>query len=262
MTDRAGGVAIDLSLILPSYKEAAGIQATLDRVAAFLNTRDYGQVEVLVVVADSPDGTAALAEAKSGLFEHFRVVHAGPRAGKGRDVRLGMFEAKGRYRVFMDADLATPLEHLDDIQRLIGEDAKVAIAVRDLVAIHKEFSRKVMTEGGNILAQAVLLPGIKDTQCGFKMFEAEAAERIFSRMTILGWGFDLEVLALARHLGYRIHTIEAPDWHDPKAIGAGLVGDSQAGAAVQTLLDLFRVRLNLWRGVYRQPRYQHRPTAR
>lgn len=249
---------VDLSIIIPAYREARSISGSLDKLAAFLATRDYGQVEVLVVSADSPDGTATIAQSKAGLFERFRVVHAGPRAGKGRDVRLGIFEATGRYRVFMDADLATPLEHLDDVKRLMDEGAKVGIAVRDLVKIHKGFIRKAITESGNILIQLVLLPGLKDTQCGFKVFEARAAEEIFSRMTILGWGFDLEILAVARKLGYKIEAFEAPDWSDPKEAEAGLVGDSAIKAALQVFRDLFRVRWNITRGLYRKPLYVHK----
>jgi len=249
--------SIDLSIILPAYMEAQGIGQTLDRLAAFLKTHEYGEVEVLVVVADSPDGTAGIAEGKSGLFPKFRVIHAGPRAGKGRDVRLGMFEAEGRYRLFMDADLATPLEHLDEVQHLINDGAKVGIAVRNLVKIHNGFMRKCITKLGNILAQVILLPGFKDTQCGFKFFEAKAVEDIFGRMTILGWGFDLEVLAVARRLGYQVEIIETPDWKDPKAAGVGLVGDSAAKAALQVFKDLIRVRWNLMRRLYRNPLYFH-----
>lgn len=249
---------IDLSIILPAYMEAQGIAQTLDRLAEFLNTHAYdGGVEVLVVVANSPDGTARIAETKSSLFQNFRVIHAGPRAGKGRDVRLGMFEAEGRYRLFMDADLATPLEHLEEVKQLINGGAKVGIAVRNLVQIHSGFMRKVITKVGNILAQVILLPGFKDTQCGFKFFEAKAVEEIFSRMTILGWGFDLEILAVARRLGYQVDVIEAPDWKDPKAAGVGLVGDSAARAALQVFKDLIRVRWNLMRGLYRNPSYFH-----
>jgi dolichyl-phosphate beta-glucosyltransferase len=250
--------AIDLTIILPAYMEAAGIAGSLERLADFLKTRDYGQVEVLVVVADSPDGTAKIAESKAKLFQHFRVVHAGPRAGKGRDVRIGIFEARGRYRLFMDADLATPLEHLDDVKRLMDSGAKVGIAVRDLLKIHKGLLRKFMSSFGNVVAQVVLLPGIKDTQCGFKVFEAEAAEAIFSRMTMLGWSFDAEVLKIARLLGYKIVTIEAPDWKDPKAAGMGLVGDSPLSAAVKTFRDLFIVRWNVITGRYRKPIYHHK----
>lgn len=254
------GERIDLSIIVPAYMEASDIADDLEELASFLKTRDYGIVEVLVVVADSPDGTASIAGSKASLFQHFRVVHAGPRAGKGRDVRLGIFEAKGRYRVFMDADLATPLHHLDDFKReVIDAGAPVGIAVRNLVSTHRGVVRKLITTGGNFLIQLLLLPGLKDTQCGFKIFEAKAAEEIFSRQTILGWGFDLEVLAIARRLHYQIVTIEAPDWKDPKASGSGLVGDSAAGAAVQVLRDLVRVRLGLWSGRYKTPNYSHKP---
>ncbi len=250
---------VDLSIILPAYMEAADIAHTLERLARFLNTRDYGTVEVIVVVADSPDGTARIAESRAKLFRHFRVIHAGPRAGKGRDVRLGIFEARGRYRVFMDADLATPLEHLDDVKHLMDTGAAVGIAVRNLIQIHKGFLRKFMSSFGNLVAQIVLLPGIKDTQCGFKVFEATAAEDIFSRQTMLGWSFDAEILKIARLRGYHIETFETPDWHDPKAEGMGLVGDSPLGAAIRTFRDLFVVRWNVIIGRYRHPNYIHKP---
>lgn len=248
---------VDLSIILPAYMEAEGIAQTLDRLAAFLKTREYGTVEVLVVVADSPDGTAEIAESRSGIFPRFRVIHAGPRAGKGRDVRLGMFEAEGRYRLFMDADLATPLEHLDDVKRLMDDGAQIGIAVRDLVKIHNRLMRKGITKLGNILAQVVLLPGFKDTQCGFKFFEAKAVDEIFGRMTIMGWGFDLEILAVACRLGYEVSFIETPDWKDPKSAAVGLVGDSAARAALQVFKDLLRIRWNLMRGLYRDRLYCH-----
>lgn len=249
---------IDLSIIIPAYQEAAGIGGALERLAAFLKSRPYGEVEVLVVVADSPDGTADIAESKSKLFKHFRVVHAGPRAGKGRDVRLGIFEAAGRYRLFMDADLATPLEHLDDVYRLMGEGADVIIAVRNLWSIHKGLLRKMMSKFGNIFIQVLILPGIKDTQCGFKAFEANAATAIFSRQTMLGWSFDAEVLKIARLLHYKIRKIETPDWKDPKKPGMGLVGDSPLKAAIGTLLDTIEIRLNVWEGRYSKPTYTHK----
>src|SRR5215469_6454375 len=107
---------IDLSIIVLAYMEAGIIADSLQQLAGWLKTHDYGTVEVMVVTADSADGTAKIAQSQAKLFQHFRVVNAGPRVGKGRDVRLGMFEARGRYRLFMDADLATPLRHLDDVK--------------------------------------------------------------------------------------------------------------------------------------------------
>jgi len=227
------------------------ISGTLRRLADWLDKHDYGEVEVIVVVADSPDGTAALAVAEAHRFSSFRVIDAGARVGKGRDVRLGVMAARGRYRLFMDADLATPLVHLDDVYRLMKTGADAGIAVRNLVRIHHQLRRRVISKIGNLLAQTILLPGIKDTQCGFKVFRADVAAPVFQRMTILGWGFDLEVLAITRSLGYRIEVFEAPDWTDPKAIGEGLGDDSAGAAALQTFRELLQVRLNLIRHRYR-----------
>ena len=244
---------IDLSIIVPAYQEAAVIEKSLASLAAWLDTHDYGQVEVLVVSADSPDGTADLARAQAHRFASLRVIPAGKRVGKGRDVRLGMLGAAGRYRVFMDADLATPLVHLDDVWALMQQDADVIIAVRNLWRIHHGIKRKFITKCGNWLARIVLLPGVKDTQCGFKAFRADVAESTFSQLTILNWGFDLEILAMARRFGYQIAKFDAPDWHDPKEAVAGLTGDSAGKAALQVLGDLWHIRLNLWRGRYHRP---------
>lgn len=250
--------AIDLSIIIPAYMEADRIADTLSELAKFLKTRDYGVVEVVVVTADSPDGTAGIAAAQAKKFEHFHLVNAGPRVGKGRDVRLGIFEARGRYRVFMDADLATPLVHLDQVKEFMDRGGSVAIAVRDLFTIHDGLLRKTMSKAANIAAQLLVVPGIKDTQCGFKAFEASAAEAIFERMTMLHWSFDMEVLAIARQLHYPIEFIQTPDWHDPKAAEAGLVGDSILKVALGAFMDPFKIRLGIWTGRYRKPSYQHK----
>ena len=253
----AASPPVDLSIIVPSYMEARAIESTLEQLAAYLATHDFGSVEVVVVVADSPDGTARLAQSKASLFKQFKLVHAGPKAGKGRDVRLGIFEASGRYKIFMDADLATPLRHLSDAYNALNQGADVVIAVRNLWSIHDGLLRKIMSAFGNLFIQALVLPGIKDTQCGFKAFRAESAEAIFSRQSMLGWSFDAEILKIARLLGYKIHTFEAPDWQDPKKANMGLAGDSPLHAAIQTLIDTIEIRLNVWEGRYKRPSYVH-----
>jgi len=250
---------IDLSIIILAYMEAGIIADSLQQLADWLNAHDYGAVEVLVITANSTDGTAKIAEAQAKLFKHFRLINAGPRVGKGRDCRLGMFEARGRYRMFMDADLATPLRHLDDVKALMDRHGQVGIAVRDLFSIHKGLARKLMSKTANIAAQILVVPGIKDTQCGFKVFEASAAEAIFGRITLLSWSFDLEVLGIARQLGYKIDYFEAPDWKDPKAAGQGLVGDSQLKIVLKGFMDPFKIRLNIWGGRYKRPNYTHKP---
>lgn len=245
----------DLSIIIPAYKEEPYIGESLEKLAEFLNRRGYNNVEIVVVVAKSSDKTLSIARAKAGLFKSLNAIDAGERQGKGRDVRLGMFEARGRYKLFMDADLATPLKHIDDVFRLMSENAQVIIAVRDLVKIHKGLLRKTITKLANIGAQVLLVPGIKDTQCGFKAFEAKAADEIFGRQTILGWSFDVEVLKISRLLGYKISFIEASDWKDPKTVG--LVGDSPLKIVFTEATTLFKIRFNVWLGKYKNKTFKY-----
>jgi dolichyl-phosphate beta-glucosyltransferase len=239
--------------------EALTIAATLDQLAAYLKDKDYGSVEIVVVVPTSTDGTAAIARSRAGSFKQFKVVDAGPRVGKGRDVRLGIFESSGRYRVFMDADLATPLVHLDEVKAFMDQGGQIGIAVRDLLKIHKSWLRKIISASANIAAQLLVVPGIKDTQCGFKAFQAAVAEDLFSHMTMLEWSFDMEVLAIARMRDYKIEFFETPDWRDPKAKGHGLVGDSRIKVVLNGFFDPFKIRLNIWTGRYKHPNYVHKP---
>jgi dolichyl-phosphate beta-glucosyltransferase len=240
----------NLSIVIPAYQEALRIEKTLDELADYLKTHNYSSYEVIVVVADSPDGTTALAQNKAKKFEQFRVISAGPRVGKGRDVRLGVLAAKGDYRMFMDADLATPLHHLEEVRRLMGQQAPVIIAVRNLTSSHTGL-RKLLSSAGNLLVRVLLLPGVHDTQCGFKAFSAEATEELFRRQTILGWGFDMEILAIARMQKYRIYQIEVPDWTDqPNGTFEGQV----SSAAIQTLGELLTI---VWRRLTGRYRHKH-----
>lgn len=247
--------SIDLSIIIPAYKEADMIGPNLERLATFLAERpNFGSVEILVL-SDGDESSGKAAEKQAHLFKRLRAIYPEGRLGKGGAVRQGMLEAKGKYRLFMDADLATPLRHLDEVQALIEKDAKVIIAVRNLFKIHKSLSRKVVSKTANIIVQLLVLPGIKDSQCGFKAFEGEAAEAIFRRQTMTSWSFDVEILGIARKLKYKIHTIEAPDWKDPKADAGGLAGESALKVAIKQAIDPLKIRLNLIRGRYKHPTF-------
>lgn len=251
----------DLSIIIPAYKEGERLIGWLNELATFLKTRDYGHVEVIVMLQGDHDAVdEEISRLPTNVFADCHYVNMGKRAGKGGAVRAGMFEARGHHKLFMDADLATPLIHLDDVYRLMKEHAQVGIAIRHLAVIHDDAKRKFITTVGNMLIRIVLLPGIKDTQCGFKVFSEQAADQIFSRVTIMGWGFDLEVLALARKFHYKIDTFFADDWHDPKLEG-GLVGDSAGAAAVEVLQELFKVRWNLIRRRYTKRSFSYEPTT-
>lgn len=235
----------ELSIVVPAYAEAPLIATSLRALAGFLAARPAGSTEVLVVVAESDDGTLELARECAPLFDQCTVIDAGPRAGKGRDVRLGMLAARGRYRVFMDADLATPLHHLDRLQPHIAVDAPVVIGVRDLWQTHRRLSRRLVATGGNLAIRGLLLRGMSDTQCGFKMFRADVCEEVFATATVDGWGFDLEILAIARRLGHHVATLTIDDWSDPKPAELALGADRIGRSALEVLKVLLRLRMRL-----------------
>jgi glycosyltransferase involved in cell wall biosynthesis len=245
-----------LSIIIPAYQEAARIERSLDQLAAYLQRQHDTDTEVVVVVAESPDGTAELAQSKAGLFKRFRVIAAGPRVGKGRDVRVGMMEATGSYRLFMDADLATPLRHIAEVRKLADAGEQVIIAVRNLSNTHSFGIRKLISGAGNLILRTVLLPGIPDTQCGFKAFSAEAATELFGRQKVLGWGFDMEILTIARQRGYHIAQIPVADWKDqPNGTFEGAV----IRAALITLSELIGILWRRWTGGYRHKSFTYKP---
>lgn len=241
--------AIKLTIVVPAYHEANLITQSLqDLQKAIKEYLDPKTTEVVVVAADSEDNTADVAAKSANLFEHFQLIRPGARVGKGRDVRAGIMAGKGEYKMFMDADMATPLHHLAYIADFIEKDGQVGIGIRQLDGIHTGL-RKFISEFGNFLVQATLTPGIVDSQCGFKIFRADAAEAIFSRITILGWGFDMEVLTIARLQKYSITMFDIPDWHDPKE--EGLTGDSSLNVALKTGIELITILKNRLRGRYK-----------
>ncbi len=204
-----------LSIVIPAYNEEQRITPTLDSVAVFARQVDF-PVEVLVVDDGSTDGTAALIEARSREDDLFGLISYRPNRGKGYAVHAGMLAATGEYRLFMDADGSMAVEQaLDFLEALQQNDAQVAIASR-----YHEDSRRTGEESwlrgaisrlGRVLIGLTVLPGITDSQCGFKLFTSEAAATLFSNLTVRRWGFDVEILARARALDMKI--VEVPvEW--------------------------------------------------
>jgi len=254
-------MSVDLSIIIPTYNEAVmtkdkqpRIEQNLKQLSSYMKSHAKGiSYEILVVDADSPDGTGEIVEKCKSQVDHLRLISAGPKPPgqfiKGKQVAIGAKEAKGRYIMFMDADLATPLSHLQEVFELMKADKPVGICVRNLSSSHKGI-RKFVSNFGNMLVRVVLTPGIPDTQCGFKVFRADAAEQIFSQQRVISWGFDMEALALARKYGYSISQIDVPDWHDI-VTGSKIAGTSAFKAAVQVLPDLVRIKWGLMTGKYK-----------
>ncbi|MCC7543374.1 glycosyltransferase [bacterium] len=248
-----------LTILIPTLNEEKRIGATLKTLAHFLKERKY-DAEVVVVDALSDDNTEKVARAEAKHFASFRYLQTGPKVGKGKQVRDGMFAARGKYIMFMDADLATPLKYLDDVYSLIHSKRPIGICVRNLSDSHTGL-RKFISTFGNWLTQTLLVPGIQDTQCGFKVFDAQVAKEVFGRQRIVGWGFDMEILAVARKLGYSIELIEVPDWKDVVE-GSKISGGSgfkSLQVALQVFIDLLSIKLGLLTGRYRKVSFRYVP---
>jgi dolichyl-phosphate beta-glucosyltransferase len=208
---------MDLSLIIPAYNESGRIGASLEKALSWARDQPFS-VEIVVVDDGSRDDTLAIAQQYSG--ESLRVLAQPRNMGKGAAVRRGMLEAVGNCRIFSDADFSTPiaeapkvLEQLRSFDVVIGSRALDASFIKE----HQPWYRESMGKMFNLLVQALAVPGIHDTQCGFKGFRAAAAEAIFSRTKIDGFGFDVEVLYIARQLGYSIKEIPVEWYNDPRS---------------------------------------------
>jgi dolichyl-phosphate beta-glucosyltransferase len=200
---------MELSIIVPAFNESQRIGLTLQRVHQFLAARP-ASFEIIVVDDGSTDNTVALVTALAGELPGLRVLCSPVNRGKGHAVRLGMRAARGRIRVFSDADGSTPIDELDPLLQALAAGADIAIGSRYLAASRvtrpQPWCRRVWSRVVNRVVQRVLLPGVADTHCGFKAFTAAAAHT-FAACTVDGWSFDLEVLARARTQGLRIQEV-------------------------------------------------------
>jgi len=237
---------IYLSVVIPAYNEENRIKKTLESIAEFLARQKY-QSEVLVVCDGATDKTAEISKSFFGKISNFRVIENKKNRGKGYVTRQGMLEARGEYRIFMDADNSTSLDQIDRFLPFFKEGYDVVIGDRDLkeskIAVHQSRFKEILGDFGNFLIQSLAVPGIKDTQCGFKVFSKEAAEKIFSKMTIDRWGFDIEALALALKFGYKIKNVPVT-WINDSNSKVKLSG------YINTFVELFKIKWNLLTGKY------------
>jgi len=238
-----------LSIIIPAYNEEKRLPATLERIQSYLAGSGWKFSEVVVVDDGSRDRTAAKVEKFAKRVRSVRLLRNPGNRGKGYSVRHGVLNAKGEWVLFTDADLSTPIEELEKLWTRVQEArAQVAIGSRaldrSLIGVHQPLFRETAGKLFNLAVRVITGLPFWDTQCGFKLFEARAAREIFRRQQLERFGFDVEVLFIARKLGYS--AIEVPvRWNDV------------AGTTVSTLnglsafLDPVRVRLNQIRGRYR-----------
>jgi dolichyl-phosphate beta-glucosyltransferase len=204
---------ISLSIVIPAYNEERRLPATLELIGRFVEGRKWRFIEVIVVDDGSIDGTAAVVHAAARTRPFIRLLRNPGNRGKGYSVRHGMMSALGRWILFTDADLSAPIEELEALLAAAQEHgAEVAIGSRaldpSLIAVRQSVLRRLAGRTFNFVTGMFTGLEFADTQCGFKLFQAHAAARIFERQRIDGFGFDVESLYIARLLGFR--AIEVP----------------------------------------------------
>jgi dolichyl-phosphate beta-glucosyltransferase len=199
-----------LSVVVPAYDEEARLPRTLERLREYYDAQHYSY-DVTVVSDGSKDGTVQIATSFSQKHSQFSVIDSQPNHGKGFVVRHGILAARGEVILFCDADLATPQEETEKLLPKIQSGFDVAIGSRPLresnLEVRQPIYREALGRVSNGIIQLLAVPGIRDTQCGFKMFRREAALDIFSRCKLDGFSFDFEALMIARDLGYRISEV-------------------------------------------------------
>lgn len=235
----------DLSIVVPAFNEARRIGETLDELQQWLRTTSFDW-EVRIVDDGSEDETVGIVE-RAARTEPRIVVQREPHRGKGGTVREGLLAARGELRFMCDADLSMPLRELSRFLAVVPSECDIAVGSRQgtkAVRVGEPAHRHVMGRVFNTFVRRAVLPGISDSQCGFKLFSARAVEAIFSKVTIEGWAFDVEALCIARLQGWRIAEVPV-EWHYKSDSRVSVVRDP-----LRMVRDIWRIRGNARRGVY------------
>ena len=231
---------IHLSVIIPAYNEAKKIALTLLDIDRYLSKQDY-LYEIIVVSDGSKDNTAEVVEKTKQLVKNLILIDNKENHGKGYVVKQGMLEAKGEYRLFMDADNSTKIDHLDlfwpevktnDI--VIGSIEIKGAKIEEDAAWYRRFLGKISKYIIRIVAG---IWEIHDSQRGFKLFNKKSAQAVFAKQTIMRWGFDIEILALAKKMKFKIKEV-AIDWHNPSESKVNL------SSYIKTFVELAKIKYN------------------
>ena len=234
-----------LSIIIPAFNEANRLPETLRKINAYLTAQDYPS-EIIVVENGSSDGTYQIVNDMQSEICCLTVQHE-DRRGKGWAVRQGMFKAHGDYRFICDADLSMPIEELAKFMPPLELSAPIAIGSREApgaVRYGETQYRHLIGRAFNWLVRILLIRGLNDTQCGFKLFREDTVNAIFPQLTISGWAFDVEALFIAQKLGFNIVEIPIHWHHDPHST-VKVFRDS-----IKMGIDLLKIRINDLLGKY------------
>ncbi len=238
-----------LSIVIPAYDERERLPAALAAIAKQFATR-LAEIEVVVVDDGSADGTAEVAAARAEeLALPLRILGSSRNRGKGYAARWGLLEARGAAVLLTDADLSVPIATVERFLRRLDAGADVVIGSRRIagaeIRTHQPQRRERLGSAFRALASWLILPGVSDFTCGFKLFRRDAARRAFAAQRLWGWGFDVEILVIARRHAFVVAE-EPVVWDDDERTRVRLWKD-----VVRSALDLVRIRVNDLLGRYR-----------
>lgn len=228
-----------ISVVIPAYNEAERIDKTLSLIESFFQERNNLK-EIIVVDDGSMDSTSEIVQERATGLPYLKLVRNSQNQGKGFSVREGILRASGDMVLFSDADLSTPIEELDKLLPWLDSGYEIVIGSRGLkesdILVHQPFYREYMGKIFNLWVRLTAIRGIKDTQCGFKLFRGDVARDIFARQKTKGFGFDVEILYIAQKLGYRIKEVPIR-WRNDARSRVNPILDS-----AKMFRDLLRVR--------------------
>lgn len=239
--------APDISVVVPAFNEERRLPSAIDQLTAYLAAIPFA-AEVLIVENGSVDRTPEIGDEAAATDERFRSLHLRSR-GKGRAVREGVLAARGQMILFCDADFSMPVEGISDLIAAVKDQADIAIASREAPGarrIGEPWRRHLQGRVFNWLVRVFALPGLQDTQCGFKAFRRDVARDLFRRQVLDGWAFDVEVLFLARKRGYRVQEVPIT-WRYDASSRVSPVRDT-----IAMLRELVTIRWNAMLGRYGQ----------
>ena len=235
-----------LSVIIPAYNEEERIVPTIGAIAAYVSTLDFPW-ELIVADDGSTDQTTALVEELG--FANLRLLKAKQNGGKGSAVQRGMLAARGKFILFTDADNSTPIEQVEKLLRELTENGyDIAVGSRVIEGAQeakRSLLRRILSGGLRLIVKYIIKIGVRDTQCGFKLYRRQAARQLHGNQTEMGFAFDLEILYLATKYGYQVSEVPV-EWID--APGSKVDTRKEAQRFLKTL---FKIKLTDWRGGYR-----------
>jgi dolichyl-phosphate beta-glucosyltransferase len=239
---------IYLSVIIPAYNEEKRLPRTLREINDYLSRQNF-DYEIIVVSDGSTDRTCEVVESLKSEIKNLKIICEKINRGKGYGVKIGMLNAKGKFRLFTDADNSTPISEIEKFWPEFEKGADIVIASRDLKGAildpPQTLFRRFVGEVFKYLRKIIVgLWEIEDTQCGFKCFKGEVAEKIFPKAKIERFAFDPEILLIAKKIGFKIKEIPVY-WKNDLETKVKFVR-----SATRMLIDLFKIRLNLLRGKY------------